>query len=386
MNIILFDAKEWENLRPLTLTKPVAELRMGILTFKERWEKLWEANYSYYTPKYLAEKYPIQIVATSLYLNPAYFPSDYLLESLQSLKEGEALFYQDEMIAFLGSYEDFLARNFQQTKTILQDIIRIEHLWDLFSQNNHAIQYDFDLVTKGRISQPISSTNGIRGENQIFLEEGAVVEYALLNALEGPIYVGKNAEIMEGSMIRGGLALCEGAKFNLGAKIYSGTTIGPYCKVGGEVNNSILMGYSNKGHDGFLGNSVLGEWCNLGADTNNSNLKNNYSEIKVWNYNAKDYISTGLQFCGLMMGDFSKSAINTQFNTGTVVGVSSNVFDPGFPPKFIPSFSWGGGKKSVIFELDKVFESAERMMERRKKTLTEKERNILTHIFQHEDY
>lgn len=386
MNIILFDAGEWENLCPLTLTKPVAELRMGILTFKERWEKLWEADYSYFTPKYLAEKYPAQIVSTNLYLNPAYFPSENLLESLRNLKEGEALIYQNETLAYVGSHEDFLGKNFQQTKEIRFDVIRIQHLWDLFAHNHHAIQYDFNLVTKGRTSQPISSTNGVRGGHNIFLEEGAVVEFAILNTVEGPIYVGKNAEIMEGTMVRGSLALCEGAKLNLGAKIYSGTTIGPYCKVGGEVNNSILMGYSNKGHDGFLGNSVLGEWCNLGADTNNSNLKNNYSEIKVWNYKAKDYISTGLQFCGLMMGDFSKSAINTQFNTGTVVGVSSNVFESGFPPKFIPSFSWGGGKKSIIFELDKVFEAAERMMERRKKTLSEKERNILTYIFQHEDY
>src|SRR5690606_21896101 len=222
-----------------------------------------------------------------------------------------------------------------------------------------------------RKSQPISESNGIISPENIFLEEGAIVEFAVLNAKEGPIYVGKNAEIMEGTLVRGSLALCESAKLNLGAKIYSGTTIGPHCKVGGEVNNSILMGYSNKGHDGFLGNSVLGEWCNLGADTNNSNLKNNYSEIKVWDYNAKDYIDTGLQFCGLMMGDYSKSAINTQFNTGTVVGISANVFDAGFPPKFIPSFSWGGGKNAGKFDLEKSYDAAERMMERRKKALSE---------------
>lgn len=215
----------------------------------------------------------------------------------------------------------------------------------------------------------------------IFLEEGAIVEYAVLNATAGPIYIGKESEIMEGSLIRGSLALCEGAKLNMGAKIYSGTTIGPYCKVGGEVNNSILMGYSNKGHDGFLGNSVLGEWCNLGADTNNSNLKNNYSEIHLWNYESNNFINTGLQFCGLMMGDFSKSAINTQFNTGTVVGVSANVFTADFPPKFIPSFSWGGGKNSVIFDLEKVYEAADRMMQRRKKELTNAEKNILSYLF-----
>lgn len=382
MNIILFDGAEWGNLRPLTLTKPVAELRMGILTFKERWEKLLDGNACYLTQDYLAEKYPIQIASSNLYINPTYFPSDNLVELLKILKEGEALFYQNELVGFFGTQEDFTALKFSQSRNLGAEIIRIQHLWDLFSHNDHALQYDFDLLTKGRISQSISSTNGVRGADKIFLEEGAVVEYAILNALEGPIYIGKNAEIMEGSLVRGSLALCEGAKLNLGTKIYSGTTIGPYCKVGGEVNNSILMGYSNKGHDGFLGNSVLGEWCNLGADTNNSNLKNNYSEIKVWNYTEKNFIDTGLQFCGLMMGDFSKSAINTQFNTGTVVGVASNIFESGFPPKFIPSFSWGGGKKSVIFEIDKALEAAEKMMGRRKKDLSDLERKILTSLSQ----
>lgn len=381
MNIILFDGVEWGNLRPLTLTKPVAELRMGILTFKERWEKLLEGNYGYLTQEYLAVKYPIQISSQNLYINPAFFPSEDLVQTIQDLKLGETLFYKEEIVAFFGLHEDFINKDFKQTKSILHGIIHIEQLWDLFTHNDHAISFDFDLLTKGRISQPISSTNGIRGE-KIFLEEGAVVEYAILNSLEGPIYIGKNAEIMEGSMIRGSLALCEGAKLNLGTKIYSGTTIGPYCKVGGEINNSILMGYSNKGHDGFLGNSVLGEWCNLGADTNNSNLKNNYSSISIWNYSLENYINTNLQFCGLFMGDHSKSAINTQFNTGTVVGVASNIFESGFPPKFIPSFSWGGGKKSVIFEIDKAFEAAEKMMERRKKVLTDGDKNILTTIFQ----
>lgn len=381
MNIILFDGIEWGNLRPLTLTKPVAELRMGILTFKERWENLLEGNFCYFTQDYLAEKFPLQIAPNNLYINPAYFPSEELVESIQHLKEGEALLFQNQTIAFLGSHEDFVSKKIMQTKTIIHDLIRIEQLWDLFSHNDHAIHYDFELLTKGRISQTISSTNGVRGE-KIFIEEGAVVEYAFLNALEGPIYIGKNAEIMEGSMVRGSLALCEGAKLNMGSKIYGGTTIGPFCKVGGEVNNSILMGYSNKGHDGFLGNSVIGEWCNLGADTNNSNLKNNYSHISIYNYTSDTYVDTKLQFCGMFMGDFSKSAINTQFNTGTVIGVASNVFDSGFPPKYIPSFSWGGGKNSVIFEIEKAFEAAEKMMERRKKVLTESDKNILTSLFE----
>ncbi|SMC42699.1 UDP-N-acetylglucosamine diphosphorylase/glucosamine-1-phosphate N-acetyltransferase [Moheibacter sediminis] len=387
MNIVLFDDKEWENLRPLTLNKPVSELRMGILTFKERWEKLIEGNYSYFTQDYLSEKFELNVSDENLFINPSFFPNENLLSSIRDLKKSESIWFENQMIAGNFSLEEFEARNQSNQKIDLkEEVTYINHLWDLFTYNDKAIQFDFELITKGRKSQPVSSTNGVINPENIFLEEGAVVEFAVLNAKEGPIYVGKNAEIMEGSLVRGSLALCENAKLNLGAKIYPGTTIGPYCKVGGEVNNSILMGYSNKGHDGFLGNSILGEWCNLGADTNNSNLKNNYSEIKVWDYESKDYIDTRLQFCGLMMGDYAKSAINTQFNTGTVVGISANVFDAGFPPKFIPSFSWGGGKNSAKFDLEKSYEAAEKMMERRKKILTEKDKRIIEYIFQLTEY
>lgn len=387
MNIVLFDEQEWRNLRPLTLNKPLSELRMGILTFKERWEKLIEGRYSHQTQNYLIEKFPLEILEENLFINPAFFPNENLINSIRNLKIGESIWFENQMIAgnlTLGEFEN--RRNLNQKNPFSGEIIHVKNLWDLFTYNDYAIRFDFELITKGRKSQPISETNGVINPENIFLEEGAVVEFAILNAKEGPIYIGKNAEVMEGSLVRGSLALCENAKLNLGAKIYSGTTIGPYCKVGGEVNNSILMGYSNKGHDGFLGNSVLGEWCNLGADTNNSNLKNNYSEISVWNYEDKSYISTGLQFCGLMMGDYSKSAINTQFNTGTVVGISANVFDAGFPPKFIPSFSWGGGKNSDKFDLEKSYEAAEKMMERRKKILTDEEKNILGYIFQLTEY
>lgn len=382
MNVVFFDAQEWADLRPLTLTKPFAELRMGIYTFKERWQELLkDAHFSYQTEAYLAEKYPIYLEEINLFLNPSYFPNGLLIDALKKLKTGESLWQNHKLIAARVSFEDF--QNVKKTKFVQFEggLVHIAHLWDLFTHNAYAIQMDFDWMTQGRVSQKISSTNGVINAQRIFIEEGAVVEFATLNAKEGPIYIGKNAEIMEGAMIRGGLALGEGAKINMGAKIYSGTTIGPHCKVGGEVNNSILMGYSNKGHDGFLGNSVIGEWCNLGADTNNSNLKNNYSAIRVWNYTEKGMINTGLQFCGLMMGDFSKSAINTQFNTGTVVGVSANVFDAGFTPKFIPSFSWGGNDKTYRYDLEKSFEAAERMMERRKKILTENDKRILNAIF-----
>lgn len=381
MNIIFFDGPEWETLRPFTLTKPVAELRIGILKFAERWQKLLKGNYSFLTQDYLANKYKVEAESQNLFINSVFFPNGELVQSIQNLREGESIWYKESLVAANTGLDAFQSKRFKEKKSIQSTVIQIQHLWDLFTYNPFAIQYDFDLLTEGRQSQAISETNRIIHPERVFLEEGAVVEHAILNATDGPIYVGVEAEIMEGSMIRGGLALCEHGKINMGAKIYPGTTIGPHSKVGGEVNNSILMGYSNKGHDGFLGNSVLGEWCNLGADTNNSNLKNNYSNIRLWDYSTKSYIDTGLQFCGLMMGDFSKSAINTQFNTGTVVGVSANVFDPGFPPKFIPSFSWGGKKDSEKFDLEKSFDAAEKMMVRRKKLLTEKDKYILNHIF-----
>lgn len=385
MNIILFEDQEWNNLRPLTLTKPFSELRMGILTFRERWEKLLDGNFSYLTNDYLSEKFPAQISDINLFINSAFFPTKNLLDSIRNLKDGELVFFENKLVAGKLSFEDFENRKGKQIQ-LQGEKIHINYLWDLFTHNDLAIRFDFDLLTKERESQPISETNGLICPENIFLEEGATVEYAVLNAKSGPIYIGKNAEIMEGSLVRGSLAICEDAKLNMGTKIYSGTTVGPHCKVGGEVNNSILMAYSNKGHEGFLGNSVIGEWCNLGADTNNSNLKNNYSEIKVWDYNNQNYINTGLQFCGLMMGDYSKSAINTQFNTGTVAGVSTNVFESGFPPKFIPSFSWGGGKASEKFDLNKSYEAIEKMMERRKKVLTEAEKRIIAHIYQLTEY
>lgn len=383
MNIIFFDGEEWGDLRPFTLTKPLSELRMGAFTFRERWEKLLEGTYSHLTQDYLVSKYPICIESQNLFLNPSIFPDLYLVEAIQNLKVGDSLWSKGgSLVAAYCDAEDFNKNQFQQKVELEKEYIQIKKLWDLFQYNFHAILFDFQLLTKGRVSQPISETNGIINPSQIFIEEGAAVEYAVLNAKNGPIYIGKEVEIMEGSLVRGSFVMCEHSRLHMGSKIYPGTTIGPHCKVGGEVNNSILMGYSNKGHEGFLGNSVIGEWCNLGADTNNSNLKNNYSEIKLWDYTSEAYINSGLQFCGLMMGDYSKSAINTQFNTGTVVGVSANVFDAGFSPKFIPSFAWGGSAESKQFELDKSFEAASKMMERRKKILTEEEKQILRHIYQ----
>ncbi len=379
MNIILFDGEQRGNLLPLTFTKPVGALRMGILTFSERWEKLLNGSVSYQTQDYLQGKFGTILTEDNIFINPSFFPSAALVEAIQALTEEQVLTFGGKIIAARTAQSSF--DSIQNTIEFEGELKEIQYPWDIFSYNFEAIEYDFNLLTEGRTSQPISETNRVLHPERIFLEEGAKVEFSILNASEGPIYVGKDAEIMEGSMVRGGLALCEHAKINMGAKIYSGCTVGPHCKVGGELNNAILMAYSNKGHDGFLGNAVIGEWCNLGADTNNSNLKNNYSEVKQWNYPAGRFIKTGLQFCGLIMGDYSKSAINTQFNTGTVVGVSANIFQGGFPPNLIAHFSWGGPKDAPRFALDRAYEAAEKMMERRKVPFTAEDKKILEYIF-----
>ncbi len=378
MNIILFDGEEWENLLPLTFTKPVASLRMGVLSFAERWEKILNSSISYKTQHYLEEKFSTHLQLENIFINPSFFPTKELIQAIKNIELNTSIVFENQLVAVRTTE----AVPTITTKTIeLDQIIHIKNSWDLFTYNFQAIEFDYDLLTEGRKSQPISQTNQVLHAERIFLEEGAKVEFSILNASEGPIYIGKDAEIMEGSMIRGGLALCEHAKINMGAKIYSGCTIGPFCKVGGELNNAILMAYSNKGHDGFLGNAVIGEWCNLGADTNNSNLKNNYAEVKLWSYKEARFVKTGLQFCGLIMGDYAKSAINTQFNTGTVVGVCANVFQSGFPPNMIKHYSWGGQSDAPIFSFERACEAAEKMMERRKVEFTSTDEKILKHIF-----
>ncbi|MFL5752485.1 MAG: GlmU family protein, partial [Bacteroidia bacterium] len=259
----------------------------------------------------------------------------------------------------------------------------ITFVWDIFSRNGKAFADDFELLTKGRKSQILSKSNRVIGKGKIFIEKGASVECAVLNTTNGDIYIGKDAVVMEGCFLRGPIGLCEHAELKMGAKIYGPSTFGPYCKVGGEVNNSVLFGYTNKGHDGFLGNSVLGEWCNLGADTNTSNLKNNYGNVKIWNYGAEEMVDTGMQFCGLFMGDHSKCGINTMFNTGTVVGVNANIYGGDFPINFIPSFSWGGAEFFEDYKLHKALEVAERVMSRRNVNLSQADREILTHVFEY---
>lgn len=383
MNYILFDGNVRNQLLPFTFTRPVADIRVGILTIREKWEKYLGNTTSTVTEDYLSAKFPMVERGHNILINASFLPSEDLIKIVKGLSENQAVFVDDEPLAFFtteGQEVDFDAYDVIKYKH--NDILRIQYTWDIFKLNGEAIQRDFDLLTKGRKSQAIPEMTVSFNNEQIFIEQGATLPLCSLNATDGPIYIGENTEIMEGSMIRGPFALCEGATLKMSAKIYGGTTIGPHSKVGGEVNNCVIFGFSNKGHDGFLGNSVIGEWCNLGADTNNSNLKNNYAEVRLWDYETGGFVKTGLKFCGLMMGDHSKCGINTMFNTGTVVGVSANIFGSGFPRNFIPSFSWGGSAGFSTYLTKKAFEVAKIVMERRNIEFTETEAKILEHIFE----
>ena len=383
MNYILFDGNVRNQLLPFTFTRPVADIRVGILTIREKWEYLLGFTTTTVTEDYLSEKYSFLELEKNVLINASFLPSKNLVNIIKGLEENQAVFFDDEPIAFFtteGQEVDFDSFDIIQYEH--KDVLRIEHTWDIFSNNGEAIKRDFKMLTKGRDSQPIPQGVWTKSPENIFIEEGATIEFCTLNASEGPIYIGKDAEIMEGSLVRGPFALCDHSTLKMGAKIYSNTTIGPHSKVGGEVNNSVIFGYSNKGHDGFLGNSVIGEWCNLGADTNNSNLKNNYAEVRLWDYETEGFARTGLQFCGLMMGDHSKCGINTMFNTGTVVGVSANIFGSGFPRNFIPSFSWGGSGGFTTYKTDKAFEVAKLVMSRRNIEFSEVDAKILEHVYE----
>jgi len=301
---------------------------------------------------------------------------------VKNLQPDQAIFHEDEPIAFYTKEDQEVDFDTYEVIQYAYDVFTVQHTWDIFSKNERAIKEDFELLTKDRQSQPIPESNNVIAPENVFLEAGAKLEFTTLNASGGPIYIGKNAEIMEGSLVRGPFAICEHATIKMGAKIYGGTTVGPHSKVGGEVNNSVVFGYSNKGHDGFIGNTVIGEWCNLGADTNTSNLKNNYAPVRLWSYETEGFAKTGLQFCGLMMGDHSKCGINTMFNTGTVVGVNANVFGSGFPRNFVPSYSWGGSNGFTTYRTNKAFEVAKVVMARRTLELTMLDEKILEHIFE----
>ena len=386
MNYILFDSFRRKALLPFAFTRPVADIRVGILTIREKWETYLGTKTSTLTEDYLSPRFPLKKEKDNVLINGSVLPTPELVHQIMNLREGETLSKDDYVVAMRLDREDVEMTGEHSLEEDIQtelSFLEINNTWDIFRLNAQAINDDFAFLTKGRISQPISSTNFIIGDpDLIFLEKGAKVEYAFLNTTEGPIYIGKDAEVMEGAKIRGPFALGDHSVVKMDAKIYTGTTVGPWCKVGGEINNSVFFGYSNKAHDGFMGQSVIGEWCNLGADTNTSNLKNTYDAVKLWSYAEKSFVNTGLQFCGLIMGDHSKCGINTMFNTGTVVGVSCNIFGGGYQKNFIPSFSWGDSATGFRpFILRKAFAAANAMMKRRGKKLDDIDKAIFTHIF-----
>ncbi len=375
MKLLLADNGLHLRFAPLTLTRPVANLRMGILTNDERWAELCpDAEIFFETEEYLQTKFP----GSEDYawrINGAVIPTEELCAIAKELSEGDVLISGNEWILEVGKNPT------NKIKYVGEPLVILKNRWDLFQRNGEVLPADFAFLTEGRESCGISKTNTIIGElDQLFIEEGVKIEGCILNTTTGPIYLGENAEIMEGSIIRGPFALGEEACVKLATKIYGPTTIGPHCRVGGEVNNVVFQAYSNKGHDGFLGNAVLGEWCNLGADTNSSNLKNNYSTVKAYSYETDKLESTDITFMGLVMGDHSKCGINTMFNTASVVGVSANIYGAGFPDKLIKSFSWGGADGFVPFDLEKAVEVAKAMMERRHVEFTEGDRVIFEHL------
>jgi UDP-N-acetylglucosamine diphosphorylase/glucosamine-1-phosphate N-acetyltransferase len=383
MNLILFDNPTIrQNLLPFTFTRPVAGIRVGILTVAEKWEKHLNLKASYSTESYLAKKFLLNHAADNYWINGALCPNTELVVAIQQLKPGDAL-SKDNMILAVRTPDDEVPEIITGTiKEFTSPFTLIDQVWKIYQNNGAQIREDFTLITQGRKSASVTDPfTRIYNSDQVFLEEGVEIRAALLNADNGPIYLGKNSLVQEGALIRGPFALCEGSHVNMGAKVRGDTTVGPFSKIGGEVSNSVIFGYSNKAHDGFLGNSVIGEWCNLGADTNTSNLKNNYENIKLWNYAKGGFKDTGLMFCGLMLGDHSRCGINMMFNSGTVVGVSASIFGDGYPRNFIPSFAWGGAAGFTTYQLTKALDTASKAMARRNVTLTEEDREILTTLF-----
>lgn len=389
-NIIIFDTPEVrDNLLPITFTRPIALIRIGITTILEKWQRLFpEDSFSHLTTEYLQPKFTTTVSEDNYFIAGHVIPTEKLAEQIKNLAIGEEIKQGKDIIAFRGNINDFKLQNIKKNIEYTDNLISIHWLYDIFILNDRILEKDFKHLTSGRVSQPISSTNTIIGNivsedgtPKIFIEEGATVEGAFLNVSNGPIYIGKDCEIMEGSCIRAPFAACTNVHINMGSKIYGATTLGPYCKVGGELNNVVMIGYSNKAHDGFLGNAVIGEWCNLGAGCSASNLKNDYTEIKLWNYPAHRFLRTGLQFCGLIMGDHSKAGVNSIFNTATVIGVGVNIHGTGFPRNFVPSFSEGSSAGFTDVSLVKFFAIAERAMARRHVKLTDVDKQIFHNIF-----
>jgi UDP-N-acetylglucosamine diphosphorylase/glucosamine-1-phosphate N-acetyltransferase len=385
MNFILFDDPVFRNqLKPVTLTRPVSEIRMGVITIAEKWSKRQEGQYSYLTEAYLQSKFAVNYAADNVYLNASVLPDNQILDKILTLENGQALTKSGKILAVNTDRQlgfGFDNQGFEQVEWE-GDVSLLTKLPDLFLKNATQISADFKLLTQGRQSAPVTDKyTSVYGEENIFIEEGVSIKSSILNAENGPIYIGKNAVIQEGSLIIGPAAIGEESMVAFGAKIRPNTTLGPVCRVGGEVGNSIFMGYSNKAHDGFLGNSFIGEWCNLGANTNNSNLKNDYKEVKLYNYHTSQLEPSGEIFCGTFMGDYTKAGISTMFNTGTVVGVASNVYGADFQEKFIPSFTWGGKLSGYEdYRYDKAIEVINTTMGRRAMKLSADDEAILKFI------
>jgi len=380
MNVILFDDPTLRKaLLPFTYTRPLSAIRVGILTIAEKWEKRLGTEVSYKTETYLQKKYPVVSTLNNLLINGAVCPDELLVDTVKSLPDGYYLVKGSFLIAARNPDDEMTTQN---TIEYESQLTVIDHPWRVFRENADQLKRDFKLVTQGRKSFPITDKyTAVYGEENIFVEEGVTILAAVLNAESGPIYLGKNSIVQEGVVIRGSFALCENSQINMGAKLRGDTTVGPFSKVGGEISNSVFFGNSNKAHDGYLGNSVIGEWCNLGAGTNSSNLKNNYETVKLWSHAENGFKNTGLQFCGLMMGDHSKTGINTMFNTGTVVDVCANIFGGGLPPTHIPSFAWGGAHGFTIYKIEKALETINKVMSRRNADFSEDDKDILLHLF-----
>ncbi|MBK8698817.1 MAG: GlmU family protein [Saprospiraceae bacterium] len=389
-NIILFDDDNWRSLLPLTYTRPVGAQRVGILTIAEKWSHIHQAAVSYITQDHLAGKFPATVGDDNLLINSACIPTATLIAYTENLNLNESLIYRDELIAARldrvqfeklinnEAADEIRALDISEEKECVE---KLSHPYQIFSTNGREIKADYDLITRGRISYPLGQSCTVIGHHPVFIEKGATIRCTIINTEEGPVYIGKNALVMEGCLIRGPFAMGENSILKMGAKIYGNTTLGPGCKVGGEVQNVVFQANSNKAHDGYLGNAVVGEWCNFGAGTNNSNLKNNYEEVKLWSYITERFEKTGLQFCGLIFGDHSKCAINTVFNTGTVIGVSTNIFGSGFPRNFVPSFSWGGAAGFTTFDIKKAIETAKRVLARRNMELSPDDITILEYTY-----
>lgn len=384
MQIVLFEDHLSSRFMPLTYTRPVGDLRMGMMTMAERYARIFNTEVVHETRIPLRNLFHSPSAQLQLHINARLFPTPSLVLELRSLKPGDALYRGEELLARCIDTQRETGEFRIEATT---DPTWIRSITDLFSMNAMAMAFDFELMPKEAPQKELHASNVIIGDSsKLFVHASAKVYATTFNTHDGPIYIDADAEIMEGTHIRGGFYLGKHATLKLGTKIYGATTIGPECKVGGEVSNSVFWGYSNKAHDGFVGNSIIGQWCNLGADTNTSNLKNNYSNVKIWSYTKGDYADTGLTFCGLIMGDHSKCGINTMFNTGTVVGVNANIFGGGFPEKHIPSFSWGGPEGWENYQPEKAFETIAKVMQRRSITLDEATRKLLQHIFEDTQY